>query len=103
MRHPKHPVSYLPRILRVSARVFCSLKARRCSPTSRVRTLRMSDAELDAILDKYERKRRGEPEPSKDPNQNADGPSATSKPEPDPDDESLPLTFGCFSFDCFGD
>ena len=46
---------------------------------------------------------RGEPEPSKDPNQNADGPSATSKPEPDPDDESLPLTFGCFSFDCFGD
>jgi hypothetical protein len=69
----------------------------------------MSDAELDAILDKYERKRRGEPEPSKDPNQNADGssatnadgPSATSKP--DPDDESLPLTFGCFSFDCFGD
>lgn len=52
---------------------------------------------------------RGEPEPSKDPNQNADGssatnadgPSATSKP--DPDDESLPLTFGCFSFDCFGD
>ena len=61
----------------------------------------MSDAELDAILDKYERKRRGEPEPVKDPNpqkSTADDPS-----KPDPDDDASPLTFGCLSFDCFGD